>query len=260
VLADGRALDGTVVGADPLSGVAVVAVEATALTSAVLGADADAIVGDTALAISHGPGTGASPAISLTRVTGTGWWVRDADRTYHGMIRTSLGGPVREGAVLCNEGGTVVGLLLGLDARSDASDDTDVSALPSTSSVAPAATPDARYAVPIHYAVRIADQLVLDGRAHHPWMGVDGEDLDAAGAAVIGRTGVRLTAVAEDGPAAAAGLAKDDVVLSVDTNPVGSFTSMVVALRDRHPGDVVALRYSRDGTTRSAMVVLGEKP
>jgi S1-C subfamily serine protease len=259
VLADGRALEGRVVGADQISGVAVVAVEATDLVTAVLGADADAIVGDTALAISHGPGTGASPAISLTRVTGTGWWVRDTDRTHHGMIRTSLGGPVREGAVLCNQGGSVVGLLQTFTARSDASGDTEDPPLASTSSVATTEVSDSRYAVPIHYAVRIADELVLEGRVRHPWMGVDGEDLDATGAAEIGRTGVRLTAVAADGPAAAAGLVEGDVVLSVDTTPVGSFTAMVVALRDHVPGDVVALRYSRDGSTRSAMVTLGEK-
>jgi putative serine protease PepD len=261
VLADGRALEGTVVGADPVSGVAVVSIDAASLTVAVLGSAEDAAIGDTALAVSHGPGTGASPAISLTRITGTGWWVRDSERTYHGMIRTSLGGPAREGAVLCNEGGTVMGLLLALVSRAgDANGDADVVPLATTSSVATTAAPDARYAVPIEYAVRIADELVADGHAHHPWMGVDGEDLDATSAAAIGRTGVRLTAVAEDGPAAAAGLEEGDIVLSVDTTAVGSFTSMVVALRDHLPGDVVAIRYSRDGTTRSTMVTLGDKP
>ncbi len=74
-----------------------------------------------------------------------------------------------------------------------------------------------------------------------------GDDLAPAAAATLGRSAVTLTRVVPDGPAAAAGLAEGDVVLSIDGVQTTSMSALVVALRLHHPGDVVSVTFLRDG-------------
>lgn len=257
-LADGRVVEGRLVGADATSGVAVVAVDLTSLPTAVLGTDDAAAVGEPALAVAHGPGAGADPTVGPGQVSGTGWWAHHDQGTYHGVIRTVLSPGAPTSGVLTDESGTVLGLLLAhADAPAATGERPGGSALGASVTIDEGST---GFAVPIDYAVRIADQLVAEGRAQHPWMGAHSEDLDATQAAELGRSGARLTDLADSGPADRAGLVDGDVVVAVGTTPVGSHSALVVALRGHRPGDVAALRYLRDGQSHTAMVRLGEAP
>jgi S1-C subfamily serine protease len=44
-------------------------------------------------------------------------------------------------------------------------------------------------------------------------------------------------------PAAASGIAKDDIITSVDGRPVNSATDLTDVLDQRHPGDTVTLTW-----------------
>jgi len=260
-LSDGRVVPATIVGTDAASGVAVLRVDAGTLPTAVLGDDDRITAGDPALAVAHAPDAAASPRVDAGRVSGTGWRVEGTDRTWHGVIKAALSAQQDDGAVLCDQSGTVVGLLLSGATGTAAPVDPDPSTLASTTSATatPATTVDG-FAMPIDYVVRVADELVADGRAHHPWIGVDGEDLDAGRATTIGRGGAAITAVDDGGPADTAGLEPGDVVLAVDTVPVGSWSALVLAVRDAHPGEAVSLRFVRNGDTRVALLKVAERP
>jgi putative serine protease PepD len=260
-LSDGRVVPAVVVGTDATSGVAVLRVDAGTLPTAVLGDDDRIAAGDPALAVAHAPDAAASPRVDTGRVSGTGWRVEGPDRTWHGMIKAALTGRQDDGAVLCDQTGTVVGLMIPSTTAAAAATTTDPTASATTTSVAEAATPLVDgFAMPIDYVVRVADDLVADGQAHHPWIGVEGEDLDAARATTIGRGGAAITAVDASGPAEAAGLRPGDVVLAIDTVPVGSWSALVLAVRDATPGDAVSLRFVRDGDTRVALLQVAERP
>ncbi len=73
--------------------------------------------------------------------------------------------------------------------------------------------------------------------------------------------GARIVAVVDAGPAAQAGLAPGDTVVAVDGQRVTTPRALIDALRDRAPGDVVALEVrAPDGSSRTVEVTLGEHP
>lgn len=262
-LADGRVLPASLVGSDGVSGVAVVKVDATDLPAAVLG-DPDAVkAGEPAMALAHAPDPAASPAVAAGHVTGTGWRLDSGVGTWHDLIRTTLDtDPSGSGAVLCTEGGAVLGLIMPADPSAEAEPDEPATTTRvvdgTTLAAAPTGTP--RYATPIDLAVRAADDLVATGRAHYAWLGVQGDDVEPERAAGLGRAGAAIDSVTPGSPADRAGLRTGDVVTAVDTRPVGSMSALVVALRDRRPNESVPLTVVRDATPRVVPVTLTEQP
>ena len=59
------------------------------------------------------------------------------------------------------------------------------------------------------------------------------------------------------GPADNAGLESGDVIVSLDSRPVGSGQDLLAMLRSRTPGDEVDIEYERDGERSSTSIVLG---
>ncbi len=94
------------------------------------------------------------------------------------------------------------------------------------------------------------------------WLGIEGEDLAHTRADAMGVVGgAVIKKVWGESPAAGAGLAASDVIVSLDGQPVTSMAGLVVALRTRKPGQVVKLAVRRDGTkSRYVNATLTEKP
>lgn len=107
------------------------------------------------------------------------------------------------------------------------------------------------FAIPINQASEIGRELIADGKATYPIIGVNvGNDND---------DGVRLSQVDANGPAETAGLQVDDVVTAIDGQPVTTAEELIVAIRTHRPGDTVTLTYRRGGSQGSADVTLGSR-
>jgi S1-C subfamily serine protease len=72
--------------------------------------------------------------------------------------------------------------------------------------------------------------------------------------------GARVEQVVDGSPADEAGVVPSDVVVAVEEEPVASMSALVIALRERDPGDEVALEVLRDGDRRQVTVALVERP
>jgi putative serine protease PepD len=107
------------------------------------------------------------------------------------------------------------------------------------------------FAIPINQAMQIGAELIKNGKATYPVIGVN-----VAGAS---DEGVRLSQVDSDGPAAKAGLQSDDVITAIDDHPVSTPEELIVAIRTHRPGDRVTLTYQRGGQQGSATVTLGSR-
>ena len=92
-------------------------------------------------------------------------------------------------------------------------------------------------------------------------LGVEVKDLTKEEADKLGLSpghGVRVVRLVEGGPAAAAGVAPDDVLLSLDGSDITSVKEFVATIQARSPGAQVLLRASRDGTERTMVAVLAQ--
>lgn len=116
------------------------------------------------------------------------------------------------------------------------------------------------HAIPAAIAVPVANELIATGHAVHPWLGVQGTDLPPERAAALGTPGgASITAVASDGPAAAAGMMVGDTVVSASGQTVDSMAGLVRVLRDVGGGAVVDLQVVRAGSLLTLSAVLVDR-
>ncbi len=244
VLADGTALEAELVGVDELTDVAVVKVaRAEPFPTALLGSAADLAVGQPTVAIGSPLGLLGGSSVTTGVVSALGREVNGQDGPpLLDMIQTDAAiAPGSSGGALLDMRGTVIGITTAI-------------------AVSQVGAEGLGFAVPIDLAMRVASQLIDRGRAVHVWLGIEGRNLDVADAADAGlRGGAEVTDVRRGSPAADGGLEVGDVIVAIGDLPVPSMSGLVVALRERLPGDVVALRVVRDGVERDHQVTLEER-
>lgn len=242
VLADGRRLDGLLVGVDPLTDVALIDIEGQGFPTAVLGTAANLKVGAPTVAISAPRIGGAGPAVTTGVISGLDRRVDGVGaEPLHGMIQTSAPvAPGSAGGALVDATGAVIGLM--------------ISPTDGTGNAFAAATP-------IDLAHRVAEHLLATGYMAHGWLGVEGSDLSDADAKTLSVPGgAKVRRVDANSPAALAGLAPDDAITELDGAPVTSISALVARLRSHDPGDKVVVGYWRSGQHAEAAVTLTERP
>lgn len=102
----------------------------------------------------------------------------------------------------------------------------------------------------IVYAIVESDAIGKAGK-DVGFTGLRGEDAE---------TGARITQVTEDGPAAKAGLAVGDIVLSVGEQTILNFRKLEENLARYAPGETAQLEVARAGESRKVALALGERP
>ncbi len=114
------------------------------------------------------------------------------------------------------------------------------------------------FAVPSDLVVRIWDQLRRNGRVVRGYLGVRTEDL----VSIVGEEtgdepveGARVVSIVPGGPAAAAGLLADDMVVAYDGRPVASRRELLFLVAGSEPGREVKMVIERDGDRHELAVV-----
>ena len=238
ILSDGRQVEGTLVGADRPSDVAVITIEASDLAVAVLGRSDDLDAGDSTVAI--GVTDEGDAAVSTGVISAVGQRLEAGDETLHGLIQTDA--PIEatwSGGPLVDASGSVIGITTDLGG-----DHTRFG-----------------YATPIALVHRLTEELLAYGTVAHGWLGIEGTDLSDAKAELAGvRGGVEVRGVMAGSPADRSGLEEGDVITTVADERVRSSSDLVVALRDHKPGEVVLIGYWRSGHHDKAEVTIATAP
>jgi putative serine protease PepD len=113
------------------------------------------------------------------------------------------------------------------------------------------------FAIPSDQVRKTAEQLIANGKATHPVIGVlidtayKGEGVRIAGASQNGSA-----PITKGGPADKAGLRPGDVILKFDGRPVTDPDQFVVAVRARSVGDTVQLTVLRGKAERTVRMTL----
>ncbi|MEU2713682.1 trypsin-like peptidase domain-containing protein [Streptomyces sp. NPDC007205] len=114
------------------------------------------------------------------------------------------------------------------------------------------------FAIPVNQAKRVAEELINDGHATHPVIGVT---LDMAytgdGARIDSKSAGGGPAVTRGGPGDRAGLKPGDVITEVDGERVHTAEELIVKIRAHRPGDRLRLTVRRAGTDREVPLQLG---
>jgi S1-C subfamily serine protease len=119
------------------------------------------------------------------------------------------------------------------------------------------------FAIPAATAVRVAEQLLTDGKADHSFIGLSPADItpQIAGQLHLPDTqGVLVLSTVRNGPADKAGLRPGDVLLSLEGQKLNAPEDLLAALRNKSPGQNVNIEYRRNTDSREAKVTLSERP
>jgi serine protease Do len=233
-LPDGAEAEGTVIGADAATDVALVHLPDRRLVPAPLG-DSDRLrTGEPVVAIGHSLGLPGGPTVSFGVVSARHRPLPGSDWVLEGLLQTDAAvNPGNSGGPLA----TLVPEVIGLN----------TAMVPSAQGVG--------FAVPINTVRMVYQDLVDFGRVLRPWIGV------MASPSVQGRTeGVELREVRPEGPAHAAGLRAGDLIFEVGGAAVPSLRALLRALRNGRLGSRLRVRYLRRGSEGATEVELREAP
>jgi S1-C subfamily serine protease len=232
---DGRTLSFELGGADPFSDLAVLRAEARDLAPAELG-DAEALrVGQLVVAIGNPYGFAGSVTAGVVSALGRSLSV-PGGRVVDNVIQTDAAlNPGNSGGALADGAGRVVGI------------NTAVAGV------------GLGLAVPINAATRrIIGALMRDGRVRRAWLGIAGgpRPLPPRLARELGRaSGVEIVEVVPGSPAEQGGLRAEDLIVSLDGEPVGGVDELQRLMIDEVIGRAVRLGVVRNGELRELPLV-----
>ena len=115
------------------------------------------------------------------------------------------------------------------------------------------------FAIPGNYAMNIANQIIENGYAKHPYVGLSLGTVDAASQQYLGvnvNSGAYVGSVIEGSPAEEAGLKEGDVITSFNGKEVATASEFIIDVRTCNIGDEVELGIVRDGKEMTINVTL----
>lgn len=242
-LADGRVLTGRVLGADPVTDLAVVKVDATGLPAAVLGDSDSLVVGEPAIAIGNPLGLEFQGSVTAGVISALNRSIEIGERKFK-LIQTDAAiNPGNSGGALVNADGVVIGI--------------------NSAKIAVAGVEGIGFSIPTNIAKPILQALIDNGHVVRPYLGVGA--LDRKSAAAYGYDleldkGVYIAQLVENGPAAKAGLAQGDIILSVGGTPTNSVADLRAAIDAQAVSSNVEVVFIRNGEQQTTTAVLEEMP
>jgi S1-C subfamily serine protease len=249
-LRDGREYSGKVLGADPLTDLAVIRIQASNLPVAPLGNSDQLRPGEWAIAIGNPLGldnTVTAGIISATARSSADVGIPDKRV---GFIQTDAAiNPGNSGGPLLNQRGEVIGVNTAIRRQAQG----------------------LGFSIPINTAQRITQQLIAKGRVSHPYLGIQMRTLTAnlkkqlnddadRPVTIKADKGVLVYRIARNTPAAKAGIRRGDVIVKLNNTVVSTAEEVQNAVERIPVGTSAPVEVNREGQTLTLSVQPGEFP
>lgn len=240
-LADGRELRAELIGGDPDTDVAVVRIEADNLTALPL-ADSSALrVGDFVVAIGNPFNLGQTVTSGIVSALGrSGLGITG----YEDLIQTDASiNPGNSGGALVNLRGELVGINTAIYSRSGGNIGIG-------------------FAIPVNMAQQIMNQLVEHGEVQRGFLGARFQDIDTRLAEAFGLSesaGAILVGVAEDSPAARAGLVPGDIITRFNDRRITNAATLRTQIGLAEVGTEVTIDFLRAGEPRRVTLTVAPR-
>lgn len=240
-LLDGREYIGRVIGADPLTDLAVVKIESDeALPTVILGDSDVARVGEWVIAIGNPYGLSNTVTVGVLSAKGRPITAGDTGREYENFLQTDAAiNPGNSGGPLLNLQGEVIGI--------------NTAIIPFAQGLG--------FAIPINLATELLDDLIEHGRVVRAWLGVYIQDVTQEIARQFGLEEAQGALVAEvnpGSPAERSGIQRGDIILRVEEVLIEDVRSLQRTIRAFKPGEQVTVEVWRDDTSVEIEAILEE--
>ena len=243
-LGDRREYKAEIIGTDPRSDVAVLKIDAEDLPTLKIGKSEKLRVGEWVVAI----GSPFQLRFSVTSgiVSAKGRSIPNgSDSTYVPFIQTDVAiNPGNSGGPLFNLDGEVIGINSQIYTRSGG-------------------YMGVSFAIPIDYAMDVADQLRESGYVARGWLGVSIQEVTSELAEALGMEipkGALVSQIIEDSPAEKSGLKEEDVILFFDGEEIFYSSDLPLTVGSIRPESKVNAMILRDGKKKTVQVTVGELP
>ncbi|MCO1657543.1 S1C family serine protease [Pseudonocardia humida] len=240
VFHDGTRSAAQIVGRDPKTDLAVIKVEVSNPVVASLGTAGDLAVGDGVLAI--GSPLGLVGTVTDGIVSALDRPVRldaagtDSNAVIDAIQTDAAINPGNSGGPLVDATGAVVGINTAIRSLGDGESGGSIGL---------------GFAIPIDAARGIAEELIRTGKVVHAEIGINARSVSDSTT-----DGAQVQNVQQGGAAALAGIVEGDVIVKVGERSIAGADELVVAVRERNPGDVVPVELIREGRPLTVSVTL----
>jgi putative serine protease PepD len=243
-------LPATVVGTDPTTDIAVIHIAKTGLQAAAVGSATSLKVGQTVIAVGSPFGldkTVTSGIVSALHRTDIQAGSSGTLSSYTNLIQTDASiNPGNSGGALADLTGAVVGMNTLIQSPSGG--------------LGAAQSAGIGFAIPIDFAMPIADTLISGKKVTHPFLGVSSATVTPGAAHLFGLsslTGALVQRVTPGSPAAAARIRVGDIIVKFDGKTITSTEDVFAAVQASQVGvpiPVVVSRSSGDVTLKVTLV------
>ena len=243
-LYNGESYEAALIGYDESFDIAVLKVEAEGLAPVILGDSDNMNVGDSVVAIGNPLG---ELTFSLTAgaVSALNREVTMSNGITMNLIQTDCAiNSGNSGGALFNLYGEVVGI---------------TNAKYSSSSSNEASIDNIGFAIPVNDVRGIVESIIEKGYISKPYIGVSVTDVSAETQSYGLPQGAAIKSVAEDSPAAQAGLQVNDIITKVNGTDITGKSDLVQIVGEAAVGDTLTLSVYRQGTVIELTLTVGEK-
>ncbi len=250
--ADGRRIEGKVVGRDPYLDIAVVSVKGESFKCIKFGNSDSLMIGEWVIAIGNpflNFFNDAQPTVTVGVVSALNRNFALSDNVYYqNMIQTDAAiNPGNSGGPLLNALGEVIG----------------INAFIYTGSRKNKGSIGIGFAIPINNAKRVVKELVKYGRRRQVWTGISVQNLDRSIALALGYDqidGVVITDLKKGSPGMIAGLRVNDIIIGMGDRRIWSHLDIEGFFVNYFPGDKIPVTVIRGGRKITCNILLKEYP
>ena len=242
-LPDGRSLKGKLIGADEMTDLAVVKVDAKVLPAASFGDSDKIVVGEPAIAIGNPMGLEFKGSVTSGVISALNRTLDISDKRVKLLQTDAAINPGNSGGALVNADGEVIGI--------------------NSAKVAANGVEGMGFAIPINTVQNIINEIMDKGYVARPYLGVSVFDPETAGRYGYQLNidkGVYIFQLTLNGPCGKAGLQRGDIILKIDGEETNSVSDLRGKIAEKKVGDTVKVTFDRNGKEQSADVVLEEMP
>jgi Do/DeqQ family serine protease len=248
MLSDKRTFKGKLVGADPMTDIAVIKIDAKDLPVAAWGNSSDLHVGDTVMAF--GNPFGLNFTVTRGTVSALGRSGLDIEKIENFIQTDAAINPGNSGGALVNVRAQVIGINTAiLSGQSGPGGEGGFIGI--------------GFAIPANTVKHVMQDLIKTGKVTRGYLGVEISNLNSGLAKQFGvpdTSGALVQNVSPDGPAAKAGLKNGDVIRKFNGQTVEGADELTSMVTNTNPGTAANLSILRNGKPLDIKVTLAERP